>query len=193
VQIPHAEPGYPDHGVVDGEWDADDGPLDLMSTAALVGARAWVERELHAVVGSWVTDADDPATVLAVDGIAMRHAWRSEVLVARLPQLRELPVDRVVVAPGPATVELLEALRGLDGDDVRLAAWLEIGRGLEDAYVAHLARTTPVADAPLRRWLPILVESLRADLDLAASRRTGAAGRDDRIARLVRATHRLTG
>lgn len=170
MQVPTAEPGYPTNGVVEGDW-ADDGPLDLMGTAALLGARAWLERELHEVVGAWVADAAHPAAVVAFDGIAMHHAWRSDVLVARLPQLRELPTDRVVVPPGPATAEVLAALRDLGDDGARIGAWTLVGGALEAAYVDHLARTTPVADAPLQRWLPLLVDSLRTDLEVATVRR----------------------
>ncbi|UDY34413.1 hypothetical protein [Dermatobacter hominis] len=192
MEVPRAEPGYPGNGVVEADWD-EAGPLDLMSTAALLGARAWVERELHAVVGSWVGDAHLPAAVVAFDGLAMRHAWRSEVLLARLPQLRELPTDRVVVTPGPATTDLVAALRALTDDGARIGAWSAVGRALEDGYAAHLARTTPVADAPLQRWLPLLLDSVRADLELASVRRPeGSDDEVERVAALVRATAQLT-
>jgi hypothetical protein len=183
VDVPTAEPGYPINGLVPGDWP-DDGPLDLMRNAALVGARAWLERELHEVVGAWVADAAHPAAVVAFDGLAMHHAWRSDVLVARLPQLRELPTDRVVVPPGAASVEVLEALRELGDDGARIGAWTVVGGALEAAYVDHLARTTPVADAPLQRWLPLLVDSLRADLEVATVRRPSDG--DVAVARLGR-------
>jgi hypothetical protein len=193
VDRPTAEPGYPPNGVVDGDWDPDGGPLDLMATAALLGARSWAERELHSVVGGWVADAEHPAAVVALDGIAMRHAWRSEVLLARLPQLRELPVDRVVTTPGPATDEVLAALRDLTDDATRVRAWASVGRSLEAAYASHLDRTGPVADAPLQRWFPLLLDSLRSDVELASVHPPGDG--DDAVAAvaaLVRGADRFT-
>lgn len=167
MKRPEPVDGYPRSGVVDGEWSTAGAPPDLLSGAALLGAHAHVEDQLHAIVGGWARDAGDAASVL-FDAFAQHHAWRSEVLIARMPQLRELPTPTLVVAPGPLTVEVLTTLGDLTVDDERLAGWVSVADGLVDSYEEHLSRCTAVADAPLLRWLPLLAESLRTDRRLAS-------------------------
>lgn len=155
-----------------GEWDSD-GPHDLMTTAALLGSGVWAERRLHAIVGGWAGETADPSLVVVLDRIAMRHAWRAEVLLARLPLLRELPVERVVVGPGGRLGVELDRLADRDGDAARVASWSSVTTTSVQLYRDHLGRTTEVSDAPLRRWLPLVIDSLEEDI-LAVNRRGGA-------------------
>jgi hypothetical protein len=148
--------------VVDGDWSDGDGPLDLLSAAVLLGARAWMERELHRVVGGWTRTAGDGVAVLA-DRLAMAHARRGEVLYARLPQLRELPADSLVTSPGERTDAVVHHLVHLDDDGLRLAAWAAVSAEMTRAYEEQLRRCTPVADAPLLRCLPPLLDELARD------------------------------
>ena len=158
--------GFPRSEVIAVEWEDPAGPLDLFSTAAAIGSWVWVERRLHVLLGGWATRAGAPVFVTTFDRVAMRHAWRAEVLVDRLPVLRELPRERLVRRPGSdVDVELVsQDARG----DVRalVAGWTAVATRLLTRYGLHLERTTPVADAPLRRWLPMVITSL--DEDVAA-------------------------
>lgn len=154
--------GFPSAGVVQGDWSDPDAPLDLLSAAVLLGARTWVERQLHRVVGGWTLTAGDQVAVLA-DRLAMAHARRAEVLYARLPQLRELPADSLITSPGEHTEAVLALLGDLDEDGRRLAAWAAVSVELTVAYQEQLRRCTPVADAPLLRCLPLFLDELARD------------------------------
>ena len=187
---------FPRARVVDGEWSDPDAPLDLLSNAVLLGARTWTERELHRLVGAWARTSDDRVAVLA-DRLAMGHARRADVLYARLPQLRELPADSLVAAPGERTARVVAHLGQLDDDHVRLAAWTEVSAALIGGYRAQLGRATPVADAPLLRCLPLLLDELALDrlaaeavLDVGG----GAASEsvDGGLAALIEASEHLT-
>jgi len=196
VDRPSPLDGFPRGGVVAEDWSGVGAPLDLMSGAGVLGALAYVERELHAVVGGWALYADDSDTVL-FDVLAQHHSWRSERLVDRLPQLRELPASVVVVSPGPATDDLLTALgaldvQGADRHHVQLAAWTAVAAGLLDAHEALLLRCTPVADAPLLRWLPLLVDSVRSDQAAATAAFSGTTADRSAIEDLVAGSVRFT-
>lgn len=176
MRVPSAAHGFPSSGVVDGEWlltDRGTEPYDLMTGAGVLGARVWVEQEMHRIAGSWSTSAARPVLAVAFDRVAMHHAARAEVLFDRLPQLRELPSDSVVVPGGPATVGLIDAVKGTVGDgtdDRRAAVWLAIADGLLVAYRDHLRRASVVADASLLRRLPSLIAGLELDVaDLTAA------------------------
>ncbi len=188
MESPTAADGYPRNGVVSDDWSEDRGPLDLMSSAGRLGALVWTERQLHRVVGSWAVDAEGPDAVVLFDRLAMAHAHRADVLFARLPNLRELPTDVVVVAPGPVTEGLVGRLSELTADPERLAAWADVGRELVAAYEDLLRRSSPVADAPLRRRLPAVVDGLSGDLDEVDR----SAGPTDGVAELVAATASFT-
>lgn len=166
VPRPSPGPGFPPNGLLPDEWGGPSAPLDLFATAASVGARAWSERRLHALVGAWASDAVRPDAVTAFDRVAMRHGWRSEVLVARLPQLRELPLERVVRYVDVHHDSSLEALALVVGDRERSLAWTSVASSLLEAHRDHLRRCGVVSDAPLRRWLPLVVASLEEDLEL---------------------------
>jgi hypothetical protein len=148
---------------------ATDAPLDLLDSARLLGGHVWVERRLHEVLGAWSADASRPEVAVLLDSQALHHAWYASVFVDRLPQLRELPVDRVVAAP-PGAAERLERLAATAGDRGRLTALVQDELpGLVDTYEGLLRRLTRVADAPLQRWLRIVLGDLERDLGDAAA------------------------
>lgn len=167
VDRPEPGPGFPTASVLGDEWDDPTGPYDLLLGAAVLGRRIDVERQLHVALGTWAARADVARTVTTFDRVAMRHAWRADVLTARLPRLRELPVDRVLgqTPHEPGHAEPTD-------DDARIDAWTGSALRLLDDHRDHLTRCTPVADAPLRRWLPLVISSLQEDLDAMAALRT---------------------
>lgn len=170
---PMPEPGYPPCSPLAREWEEPTAPLDLLTGAGRLGAWVWEERRLHRLAGSWAVGASASDAVTTFDRVAMRHAWRAEVLLARLPQLRELPVARLVVpgpdAPGPRWEQSLATA----SDGRRRDAWASNARERIGGYRDHLARTSEVADAPLRRWLPLVIDSLVEDLAAVGSLRDG--------------------
>jgi hypothetical protein len=141
-----------------------DAPFDLLGSARVLGGYVWVERRLHQLLGAWSADADRPDAAVLLDAQALHHAWYADVFLDRLPQLREVPVERVVTAP-PGVADHLEGLAGLTGTVERLAALVDVELpALVSTYRAHLDRLTPVADAPLQRWLRIVLGDLERDL-----------------------------
>lgn len=156
------------------EWSMTDGPVPLVVGARLLGHLAWVEQRLHGVLGGWVGTTTEPDAAVLFDRHAQHHAWRSTVLVERLPQLRELPRADLVAAPGPGVLDLLAVLASLTTTEERLAGtYGVVVPDLLATYRGFVTRLTPVADAPLQRWLPLLERDLATDAGAAAALRPG--------------------
>ena len=162
------------HGTTDGtttdEWSVTDGPVPLLVGARVLGHLAWVERRLHGVLGGWVASTPEPAVAVLLHRNAQHHPRRSAALGDRLPLLRELPRDQLVVAPGPGVEAALDGLGPIASTDARLdATYGVVVPELLAAYRSFVGRLTPVADAPLLRWLPVLERDLAADADAAVA------------------------
>jgi hypothetical protein len=149
---------------------AADGPAtspDLLESARLLGGYAWTEQRLFEVLGSWAPAATDPAATVLLDVQSRHHAWYASVWIDRLPELREVPRDRVVVAPAGGFGGFLDAVAAVAPSDLERVGAL-VGVVLPHllaTYERHLDRLAAVADAPLQRWMGIVIADLRADLD----------------------------
>lgn len=185
MPTPQIAEGYPRYSTVPGEFPNATGPVDLLSTAVRLGSLAWTEGRLHGIVGGWSRDAEGEDFVVLFDRLAMDHAARTALVRDRLPRLRELPRETLLVSPGEATDTLLDQLVAVAGDDARAAAWANVASTLADAYAGHLARCTPVADTPLLRRLPALVDRLRSDASAVTARAVAGGATADPPSALV--------
>jgi len=149
-------------------------PLDV--TAALVGTYRWIESALHAALGSWVRHVPLAAVQVHLDGQSMRHAWHAERWAERLPVLRDVDPDALTV-PSPASAALFAMLNGdseTEGDAHEsgppgvlplLAGLYRVALPrLVATYSRHLDLVVPVADAPLRRTLRLVLADEVDDL-----------------------------
>ena len=140
---------------------------DLLESARLLGGYAWSEQRLFEILGSWVPTTTDPAAIVLLDVQSRHHAWYASVWIDRLPELREVPRDRVVVAPAGGFGGFLDAVAAVPPSGLERVGTLVgvVLPHLLSTYERHLDRLGAVADAPLQRWMGIVVADLRADLD----------------------------
>ena len=82
----------------------------LLATARRVGHLAWFERRCFEWLGAWSTVPVDPPVTVLLGEAAARHGWHAEVLVARLPELREVDRGSLVVPPDGAAEAFLRAV-----------------------------------------------------------------------------------
>ena len=137
----------------------------LLATAHQLGAYAWTERRLFELLGAWSVLEHDPAVKVLFDAQSHEHAWHADVVLARLPELREVDVDALLAPPDvafaalvdqvAASASLVERVVGLHGFLVP---------HLVEAYRHELAGTTTVAGASLRRWLPMILDDLSEEM-----------------------------
>ena len=150
-------------------------PLDR--TAELVGEYRWIETRLYATLGAWVADLPLAGVQVHLDAQSMRHAWHAELLGDRLPVppastptrlTRPSPATRPAVRPGRRGAGRRRArcdvaARGRGGPPPagalpRLAGLYRVVLPrLVTTYTRHLRVTSPVADAPLRRALSLVL------------------------------------
>lgn len=136
----------------------------LAGTARRIGAAAWWERRCFEVAGRWSTDEAIPSVAVHLASVSRHHAWRAEVLTARLPRLRELSVDELLAPPGAGAVAAVESLASTAGSVERLALWQRVVLPrLSVVHAAELDRASEVSDAALRRWLAKVAGDLAED------------------------------
>jgi hypothetical protein len=123
-----------------------------------------VEQLLFGLFGQWATEVELPVAKLALVSAADHSAWRAKRWFEMLP----------TAPPGPdalltlTTVEreafgLIAELVGESQGARMVVAYRELLPGLRTAMVAHLERTTTVADAPIRRLLNISLTDVAND------------------------------
>jgi hypothetical protein len=93
------------------------------------------------------------------------HGEHATWLFERLPELRELPAEHLVVAPGDDQMAIVDLLEGLDEPRCTIERLVGATRvvvpGLVVLYERLVERCGPVADAPLARTLGFVLADLR--------------------------------
>lgn len=147
----------------DGAASAMPGPdPDIASTIARLGAYVWIEARLFEVVGRWVTSTPEPEAKVYFGALTAELARHAELWHERLPQLRELSRESLVVAPGPRSVTAMDALASVEGTASRLEALGILLDQLLGLYAGHERDSAPIRDAPMLRTMAMVRADHRA-------------------------------
>jgi len=143
-----------------------EGALPWEVQSRVVGAYQWVERRLFEVLGAWVASEPLPEAAVVFDLYSQQHAWHAELWGEHLPVRDGLDPATLAVAPGDGVDRLFGRLAGGPGDGgpasggtlLRLVglARVVLPRAIA-GYRLHLRRSSPVADAPVRRSLRLVI------------------------------------
>jgi len=165
------------------ETDTTDGTTfrGLLATAEQLGRYAWLERRLFAVLGAWSVSESDPAVKLLLDAQSHEHAWHAQLLFDRLPELREVDAEALVVAPSEEFAAVVDRVATAEHLVERLVGVHRVlVPQLLVAYRHEVATADPVTGASLRRWLGFAVSDLTeewaAGQELLAALTNDAAG-----------------
>lgn len=141
-------------------------PAGLLDTARRIGHHVWFERRAFGWLGAWSGVALEPAVTAFLGEQSARHGWHAEVLYARLPELREVDAEALVVPGSPSVAEAVErALPAVDQGAAleALCGWYRVLLPvLVSSYRDLVAGASPTADRSLVRWLGFV---LTDDLD----------------------------
>lgn len=166
---------------------ADSSSVDgLWGLSGRLGGLRWVESELFAVSGRWVTSTVEPDVRVMWAVQSLHHGWHAEVLRDRLPELRHLDVDTLTTGPA-GWGATLSAVAALTATPERLSGWFDlVVPALVSEYELLAEQLDDVATPGLRRWVDHVLLDERADL--ADGRRLLAAhpGGGDALASLPR-------
>lgn len=138
----------------------------LVTGALRMGRLVWVERSLAAVLGDALHRTDDDGLVVELAERIRGHVARAALVEARLPTLREFPLDTLVGGAGlDGWVAFLAAQAGADPAHVLTARTVVAVPLLTDGYERVVATASPVGAPSVRRSLGPVVAELRAELD----------------------------
>jgi hypothetical protein len=141
--------------------DGRPGPQGILAVASAIGRSAWLEDAVFAGMGAAQGRVDAEVLVALFARHVRQHAWHAEVWRERLPELREIAVDALVVAPTDGIDDVIERLSAAAGEvpDAAVAAgWYRtVVPYLVTRYDELAPRLTVVADDPVRRWLGFVV------------------------------------
>ena len=182
-------------------------PFGIEETARRLGHYQWIEQQLFEALGAWVPTVPelDAKILLATHG--HHHAWHAELWRRRLPELRDLPADRVVVPANDDLRAFVDALAEPAAPDLTIeklvCAYRVLVPALVAAYTFHLNHTSSVADGPTIRSLRFVLQDEIDDwregevvmqalmtTDSAIER---AAAHETRLRKLLRAAGGIAG
>lgn len=132
---------------------------DIASTSSRIGHYVWLSSRLFEEIGAWATSADDPPSRVRFAGVARRFAWQAAQWRDRLPRLREVEHQSLIVAPDEGISAFIDGLAATPRP-VRPTTLLGVIQGLDDLYTAHEAVVSPLRDGSILRTL----RRVRADL-----------------------------
>src|SRR5262245_23652315 len=140
-------------------WDRRELPglFDVEESARRVGTYRWVEMRLFEALGGWVATVPELDVKLVLGRHCYHHAWHAELWDKRLPELREMKVERMTVPANDEMVEFMDALREPEAPELTIEKLVGVYRVLIPrkiaAYTYHLRGTSAITDAPTIRSL----------------------------------------
>ena len=135
----------------------------LEETARRLGWYRWVEMRTFEVVGGWVAEVPEPEAKLLLGSHGRQHGWHAGVWLDRTPSLAGAEAaGRTGPASGAVAAFMDAFAAGAAGPEHTIEKLAGLYRVLVPhkvaAYTHHLACASPVADAPLARWLRFVLD-----------------------------------
>ena len=145
-------------------WDRRELPglFGVEESARRVGNYRWVEMRLFEALGGWVATVPELDVKMVLGRHCYHHAWHAELWTKRLPELREMNVDRMTVPANDELVAFMDAVREPEAPDLTIEKLVGVYRVLIPrkiaAYTFHLNGTSEITDAPTIRSLKFALQ-----------------------------------
>lgn len=137
------------------------GAFGVAESARRIGGYAWVEMRLFEALGGWVATVPELDVKLRLGTHCYHHAWHAELWHKRLPELREMKPERLIVPANEAVAEFFVALTEPEAPELTIEKLVGVYRVLLPhkiaAYTYHLSATSEIADAPTIRSLKFIL------------------------------------
>ena len=134
--------------------------------ARRIGHYVWTESMLFEVLGGWATEVPEPDVKVFVGTHCHRHAWHAELWRQRLPELRELDPQRLIVPANDEMARFADTLVTPQAPEQTVEKLAGVYRVLlprcVSAYTSHRDLVDDRTDAPTGRVLDLV---LRDQLD----------------------------
>src|SRR5689334_10461204 len=145
-------------------WDRRDLPglFGVEESARRGGNYRWTEMRLFEALGGWVATVPELDVKMVLGRHCYHHAWHAELWTKRLPELREMNVDRMTVPANDDFVTFMDAVREPEAADLTIEKLVGVYRVLIPrkiaAYTYHLNGTSEITDAPTIRSLKFALQ-----------------------------------
>lgn len=140
-------------------WDRRDLPglFGVEESARRVGNYRWTEMRLFEALGGWVATVPELDVKMVLGRHCYHHAWHAELWTKRLPELREMNVERMTQPANDEMVAFMNAVTEPEAPDLTIEKLVGVYRVLIPrtiaAYTYHLNGTSAITDAPTQRSL----------------------------------------
>ncbi len=133
------------------------GLFDVEESARRIGNYRWTEMRLFEALGGWVATVPELDVKMVLGRHCYHHAWHAELWTKRLPELREMNVDRMTKPANDEMVAFMNAISEPEAPDQTIEKLVGVYRVLIPrtiaAYTYHLHATSPITDSPTQRSL----------------------------------------
>ncbi len=138
------------------------GLFTVEESARRVGNYRWTEIKLFEVLGGWVATVPELDVKMVLGRHCYHHAWHAELWTKRLPELREMNVERMTQPPNPEFVTFMDAVREPEAAGLTIEKLVGVYRVLLPrkiaAYRYHVNGTSEITDAPTIRSLKFALQ-----------------------------------
>jgi len=150
-------------------WDRRElpGVFGVEESARRIGNYRWTEMRLFEALGGWVATIPELDVKMVLGRHCYHHAWHAELWTKRLPELREMNVDRMTVPAGPEFEAFMAAVTEPEAPELTIEKLVGVYRVLIPrmiaAYTFHLNGTSTITDAPTIRSLKFALQDEHED------------------------------
>jgi hypothetical protein len=145
-------------------WDRRDLPglFGVEESARRVGNYRWNEMRLFEALGGWVATIPELDVKMVLGRHCYHHAWHAELWTKRLPELREMNVDRMTLPANDEMVVFMNAVIEPEAPELTIEKLVGVYRVLIPrtiaAYTYHLNGTSAITDSPTQRSLKFALQ-----------------------------------
>jgi hypothetical protein len=140
-------------------WDRRELPglFGVEESARRVGNYRWTEMRLFEALGGWVATIPELDVKMVLGRHCYHHAWHAELWTKRLPELREMNVERMTQPANDAMVTFMNAVTEPEAAEHTIEKLVGVFRVLLPrtiaAYTYHRNGTSTITDSPTIRSL----------------------------------------
>lgn len=140
-------------------WDRRELPglFGVEESARRIGNYRWTEMRLFEALGGWVATVPELDVKMVLGRHCYHHAWHAELWTKRLPELREMNVERMTKPANDEMVALMTAIAEPEAAELTIEKLVGVYRVLLPrtiaAYTYHRNATSTITDSPTIRSL----------------------------------------
>ena len=140
-------------------WDRRELPgiFGVEESARRIGNYRWTEMRLFEALGGWVATIPELDVKMVLGRHCYHHAWHAELWTKRLPELREMNVERMTQPANDEMVAFMNAIPEPESPALTIEKLVGVYRVLIPrtiaAYTYHQNGTSAITDSPTQRSL----------------------------------------